>query len=38
MGHLRELSHTIWHYQYHIVWVLENRYRILTGRVLEEVS
>ena len=28
----------LWHCQYHIVWVPKYRYRILTGRVLEEVS
>ena len=32
------ITHTIWHCQYHIVWVPKYRYRILTGRVLEEVS
>lgn len=28
----------IWHCQYHIVWVPKYRYRILTGRVAEEVA
>jgi putative transposase len=31
----RKLSHTIWHCQYHIVWVPKYRYRILHGPVKE---
>ena len=31
----RKLSHTIWHCQYHIVWVPKYRYRILQGSVKE---
>ena len=38
MSRFRKLSHTIWHCQYHIVWVPKYRYRILTGRVSEEVG
>jgi len=38
MSRFRKLSHTIWHCQYHIVWVPKYRYRILTGRVAEEVG
>ena len=38
MSRFRKLSHTIWHCQYHIIWVPKCRYRILTGRVSEEVS
>ena len=38
MSRFRKLSHTIWHCQYHIVWVPKYRYRILTGRVAQEVS
>lgn len=38
MSRFRKLSHTIWHCQYHIVWVPKYRYRILTGRVAEEVA
>ena len=38
MSRFRKLSHTIWHCQYHVVWVPKYRYRILTGRVSEEVS
>jgi putative transposase len=38
MSRFRKLSHTIWHCQYHIVWVPKYRYRILTGRVAAEVG
>ena len=38
MSRFRKLSHTIWHCQYHIVWVPKYRLRILTGQVGEEVS
>ena len=33
MSRFRRLSHTIWHCQYHVVWVPKYRYRILTGSV-----
>ena len=35
MSRFRKLSHSIWHCQYHIVWVPKYRYRILTGAVTE---
>ena len=38
MSRFRKLSHTLWHCQYHIVWVPKYRYRILTGKVSAEVS
>ena len=38
MSRFRKLSHTIWHCQYHLVWVPKYRYRILTGKVAEEVT
>ena len=38
MSRFRKLSQTIWHCQYHIVWVPKYRYRILTGKVGEEVT
>lgn len=38
MSRFRKLSHTIWHCQYHSVWVPKYRYRILTGRVAEAVA
>ena len=37
MSRFRKLSHTLWHCQYHIVWVPKYRYRILTGKVAAEV-
>ena len=33
MSRFRKLSQTLWHCQYHIVWVPKYRYRILTGKV-----
>ncbi len=38
MSRFRKLSHTLWHCQYHIVWVPKYRHRILTGNVGHEVS
>jgi putative transposase len=38
MSRFRKLSQSIWHCQYHIVWVPKYRFRILTGKVAEEVS
>lgn len=31
----RKLSHTLWHCQYHIIWVPKYRYRVLQGAVKE---
>ena len=38
MSRFRKLSQTIWHCQYHIVWVPKYRFRILTGEIAEEVA
>ena len=38
MSRFRKLSHSIWHCHYHIVWVPKYRFRILGGRVGEEVG
>ena len=38
MSRFKKLSHTIWHCHYHIVWVPKYRFRILTGKVAEEVE
>ena len=38
MSRFRKLSHTIWHCQYHIVWVPKYRYRVLSGQIAEEVN
>jgi len=34
----RKLSHSIWHCQYHIVWVPKYRFRVLQGKVKEAVD
>ena len=36
MSRFRKLSQTIWHCQYHIVWVPKYRYRILSGKIAVE--
>ena len=33
MSRFRKLSHTLWHCQYHIVWVPKYRYRVLDGPI-----
>ena len=38
MSRFRRLSQTLWHCQYHIVWVPKYRYRILTGKVADLVE
>jgi len=38
MSRFRKLSQTIWHCQYHIVWVPKYRYRVLTGPIAMEVN
>ena len=38
MSRFRRLSQTIWHCQYHIVWVPKYRYRILDGKIADEVT
>ena len=38
MSRFRKLSHTIWHCQYHVVWVPKYRFRILSGQVASEVA
>ena len=38
MSRFYKLSQTIWHCQYHIIWVPKYRYRILEGRIGEEVT
>ena len=37
MSRFRKLSHTIWHCQYHIIWVPKYRFRNLGGEIAEEV-
>ena len=38
MSRFQKLSQTIWHCQYHIVWVPKYRFRILNGAVAAEVK
>ena len=38
MSRFRKLSQTIWHCQYHVVWVPKYRFRILTGKVASETE
>lgn len=38
MSRFRKLSQTIWHCQYHIVFVPKYRFRILIGEVAQEVE
>jgi putative transposase len=38
MSRFNKLSHTIWHCQYHIVWVPKYRHRILTGEIATEAA
>ena len=38
MSRFRKLSQTIWHCQYHIIWVRKYRYRILTGKLAKETE
>ena len=38
MSRFRKLSQTIWHCQYHIVWVPKYRFRVLKGDIAEEVA
>ncbi len=38
MSRFRRLSHTLWHCQYHIVWVPKYRFRVLSGPVAGEVA
>ena len=38
MSRFRKLSQTLWHCQYHIVWVPKYRFRILGGEIASEVD
>ena len=38
MSRFKKLSHTIWHCQYHVVWTPKYRYRVLDGRIKQEVG
>ena len=38
MSRFKKLSQTLWHCQYHIVWVPKYRYRVLTGEIKRDVE
>ena len=38
MSRFKKLSQTIWHCQYHIVWVPKYRFRVLKGEVAREAE
>ena len=38
MSRFRKLSQTIWHCQYHIVWTPKYRYKIITGKLADDVT
>ena len=38
MSRFRKLSHTIWHCQYHVIWVPKYRYWVLHGEIAGEVA
>ncbi len=38
MSRFRRLTQTIWHCQYHVVWVPKYRFRILSGKVATEIN
>ena len=38
MSRFKKLSQTIWHCQYHIVWVPKYRFRILSGEIKRDVE
>jgi len=38
VSRFRKLSHTLWHCQYHVVWVPKYRYRVLTGKIRDSVE
>ena len=38
MSRFKKQSHTIWFCEYHIVWCPKYRYRVLQGKIKEEVE
>ena len=38
MSRFKRMSHTIWQCEYHIVWTPKYRYRVMQGKVKEEVE
>jgi putative transposase len=37
MSRFKKMSHSIWHCTYHIIWTPKYRYRILKGKIKQEV-
>ena len=38
MSRFRKLTQTIWHYQYHIVWIPKYRRKVLYGKVRKRLG
>lgn len=38
MSRFKRLSHTVWHCEYHVVFIPKYRYRVMQGKVKEEVE
>ena len=38
MSRYRKMSHTVWFCEYHIVWIPKYRYRIMQGKLKEEME
>ena len=38
MSRFKRMSHTVWFCEYHIVWIRKYRYRVLGGKLKEEVE
>ena len=37
MSRFKKLAHVVWHCQYHIIWIPKYRYKVLKGKIAEEV-
>lgn len=38
MSRFMKMSHTIWYYEYHVVWIPKYRYRVMQGKMKEEME
>ncbi len=34
----KSLSHTVWEYKYHIVWVPKKRRKVISGKLCREIG
>ena len=34
----RKLSHTVWEYKYHILWILKQRRKVIYGKLRKEIG